>query len=61
MPRLVRTAGAEVVLDGRVGRFVDLDNASAKPSVYPGGVVSYRLALIWSNSQWRMYGMGITE
>lgn len=59
--RLVRNDAAEVVLTGRIGRFVDVDHKHATPKVYPGGVVTYQLALIWSDGRWRMYGMVITE
>jgi hypothetical protein len=55
--RLLGSDGAEVVVSGRVGRFVDIDHAKAKPKVYPGGRVRWRLGLTRSNGAWLMFGM----
>lgn len=57
--RLTGTNLAEVVLTGRVGRFVDVDTATAQPSVYPGGISTFRFALTRSDGHWLVYGMAL--
>jgi hypothetical protein len=55
--RLVGDSTAEVVLTGRVGRFLDTDRAGAAPKVYPGGPVTWELALTKSAGRWLVYEM----
>lgn len=57
--RLVGSNLAEVVLAGRIGRFVDVDSATATPSVFPGGASTFRFALIRSSRHWLVHGMAL--
>lgn len=59
--RLVGNEMAEVVLTGRIGRFVDIDRRGATPGVYPGGTVTYRLGLIRTGGQWRVFAMVVKD